>query len=174
MPRVPKISAGSGTMPGEASTMPTMAVNTIRSVTFGLVSSRYSRQRRRDEPSAASGGLSGSVDTAQGYHGGCGLRRPERRGFQAARPERAQQGHHDYDQEGGAAVVQRREQQRQMEMHHRDADADLQEYREHQQCAEEAQQRPGGARNDQKARDDQKAAHDDRTQAVREMDGDSG
>src|SRR5271156_4706191 len=121
MPKVPKISAGSGTMPGEASTMPTMAVNTIRRVTFGLVSSRYSRQRKREMPGAASGGLSGSVDTAQGYHGGGGLRLPGRSGFEGPRPERAQHSHHDDDQEGGAGVVQRRERQRQMEMHHRDA-----------------------------------------------------
>ena len=40
MPNVPKISAGSGTMPGDANTMPTTAVNTINRLTLGLVSSR--------------------------------------------------------------------------------------------------------------------------------------
>ena len=40
MPSVPNSSAGSGTMPGEASTMPTIAVKTINRLTFGLVSSR--------------------------------------------------------------------------------------------------------------------------------------
>jgi hypothetical protein len=40
IPSVPKISAGHGTMPGEASTIPTMAVNTINRLTLGLVSSK--------------------------------------------------------------------------------------------------------------------------------------
>jgi hypothetical protein len=40
MPNVPKISAGKGTSPGDASTMPTMAVNTINKLTLGLVSSK--------------------------------------------------------------------------------------------------------------------------------------
>jgi uncharacterized membrane protein AbrB (regulator of aidB expression) len=34
--KLPKINAGKGTMPGEASTMPAMAVNTISRVTLGL------------------------------------------------------------------------------------------------------------------------------------------
>jgi hypothetical protein len=37
---VPKINPDSGTQPGEASTMSTLAVNTIRKLTYGLVSSR--------------------------------------------------------------------------------------------------------------------------------------
>ena len=43
IPNVPNTSAGSGTMPGEARTIPTIAVNTINELTLGLVSSRYSR-----------------------------------------------------------------------------------------------------------------------------------
>jgi hypothetical protein len=48
MPSVPNTSTGSGTMPGDASTMPTIAVNTISRLTFGFVSERYSRHRGRD------------------------------------------------------------------------------------------------------------------------------
>ena len=48
MPSVPNTSTGRGTMPGEASTMPTIAVNTISKLTFGFVSERYSRHCGRD------------------------------------------------------------------------------------------------------------------------------
>jgi hypothetical protein len=48
MPNVPNTSAGSGTIPGEARTIPTIAVNTISKLTLGFVSERYSRQPRRD------------------------------------------------------------------------------------------------------------------------------
>jgi hypothetical protein len=48
MPSVPNTSAGSGTIPGEARTIPTMAVNTINKLTLGFVSDRYSRHRGRD------------------------------------------------------------------------------------------------------------------------------
>ena len=40
MPIEPKISAFSGIQPGDASTMPTMAVNTMSRLTLGLVSSK--------------------------------------------------------------------------------------------------------------------------------------
>ena len=43
MPSVPNTSAGNGTIPGEARTIPTIAVNTINKLTLGLVSSRKSR-----------------------------------------------------------------------------------------------------------------------------------
>ena len=43
MPSVPNTSAGSGTIPGEARTIPTIAVNTINKLTLGFVSARYSR-----------------------------------------------------------------------------------------------------------------------------------
>src|SRR5579863_8666321 len=43
MPRVPNTNAGNGTIPGEASTIPTIAVNTINKLTLGFVSSRKSR-----------------------------------------------------------------------------------------------------------------------------------
>ena len=93
MPIVPKISAGSGTMPGEASTMPTMAVNTIRRLTLGLVSSRYSRQRQRCKLEARRAGdyrgastrLKGTMPAA-GSRAAAGLG-----GLWRARPERAQQ-----------------------------------------------------------------------------------
>jgi hypothetical protein len=43
MPRVPNTNAGSGTIPGEARTIPTIAVNTINKLTLGFVSSIKSR-----------------------------------------------------------------------------------------------------------------------------------
>jgi hypothetical protein len=43
MPKVPKSSAGRGTNPGEARTIPTIAVNTINKLTFGFVSWMKSR-----------------------------------------------------------------------------------------------------------------------------------
>jgi hypothetical protein len=43
MPRVPNTNAGSGTIPGEARTIPTIAVNTINKLTLGFVSSKTSR-----------------------------------------------------------------------------------------------------------------------------------
>src|SRR6202041_1231803 len=66
MPRVPNTNAGSGTIPGEARTIPTMAVNTISKLTLGLVSARYSRHLRQDsevisESSGAIAMSSGSV-----------------------------------------------------------------------------------------------------------------
>ena len=48
MPRVPNINAGSGTIPGEARTIPTIAVNTINKVTLGFVSSKKSRHPGSD------------------------------------------------------------------------------------------------------------------------------
>ncbi len=48
MPSVPNTNAGSGTIPGEARTIPTIAVNTINKLTLGFVSERYSRHRGRD------------------------------------------------------------------------------------------------------------------------------
>ena len=48
MPRVPNTNAGSGTIPGEARTIPTIAVNTIYKLTLGFVSERYSRHPGRD------------------------------------------------------------------------------------------------------------------------------
>ena len=48
MPRVPNTNAGNGTIPGEASTIPTIAVNTINKLTLGFVSERYSRHPGRD------------------------------------------------------------------------------------------------------------------------------
>src|SRR5690606_6865956 len=41
MPSVPNTIASSGGIPGTASSMPTMAVNTSNATTLGLVSSRY-------------------------------------------------------------------------------------------------------------------------------------
>jgi len=43
IPSVPNSNAGSGTIPGEAKTIPTIAVNTISKLTLGFVSERYSR-----------------------------------------------------------------------------------------------------------------------------------
>src|ERR1700682_4810584 len=43
MPSVPSTNAGSGTIPGEARTIPTIAVNTINKLTLGFVSSKKSR-----------------------------------------------------------------------------------------------------------------------------------
>jgi hypothetical protein len=43
MPSVPNTNAGSGVSPGEARTIPTIAVNTINKLTLGFVSERYSR-----------------------------------------------------------------------------------------------------------------------------------
>ena len=48
MPRVPNTNAGSGTIPGEARTIPTIAVNTINKLTLGFVSARYARHPGRD------------------------------------------------------------------------------------------------------------------------------
>ena len=48
MPSVPNTKAGSGTIPGDASTIPTTAVKTIKELTLGFVSSRKSRQPGRD------------------------------------------------------------------------------------------------------------------------------
>ena len=39
MPRLPQTSAANGGQPGLASSVPTIAVNTISATTFGLVSS---------------------------------------------------------------------------------------------------------------------------------------
>ena len=63
IPIDPKTNADNGIQPGEANTMPTMAVNTMSRLTLGLVSSKYSRQRQRGMAGVASGGLSGRVDT---------------------------------------------------------------------------------------------------------------
>jgi hypothetical protein len=43
MPSVPNTNADRGTIPGEAGTIPTIAVNTINKLTLGFVSSRKSR-----------------------------------------------------------------------------------------------------------------------------------
>src|SRR5271165_2431924 len=56
MPSVPNTNAGNGTNPGEARTIPTIAVNTINKLTLGLVSSRKSRH-----PGLESTVISGSV-----------------------------------------------------------------------------------------------------------------
>src|SRR5271170_7669225 len=48
MPSVPNTNAGSGTIPGEARIIPTIAVNTINKLTLGFVSERYSRQPGRE------------------------------------------------------------------------------------------------------------------------------
>jgi len=48
MPSVPNTNTGSGTIPGEARTMPTIAVNTINKLTLGFVSARYARHPGRD------------------------------------------------------------------------------------------------------------------------------
>jgi len=40
MPMLPKTNGVNGTQPGAASTIPTIAVNTMSSVTLGLVSSK--------------------------------------------------------------------------------------------------------------------------------------
>ena len=109
MPMVPKISAGRGTIPGEARTMPTRAVNTINRLTLGLVSSRKSRQRLT--LSAVMGGLFGAVDTAQGYHADRG-----------GRPQCPEQPDHAAHQERSTGVVQRCDGQRDAEMHGCDAD----------------------------------------------------
>src|ERR1700722_4366292 len=109
MPTVPNNRAGSGTMPGDASTMATTAVNTINRLTLGLVSSRKSRHRLT--PTSAIGGLSGRVDTLQGYHADRGRR-----------PQGAQQSRHADDQEGGARVVQGGQGQRDAPMHGRQSD----------------------------------------------------
>ena len=47
-PSVPNTNAGSGTIPGEARTIPTIAVNTINELTLGFVSSVKSRHPGRD------------------------------------------------------------------------------------------------------------------------------
>src|SRR5271163_3229948 len=106
MPTVPNNRADSGTMPGEASTMPTIAVNTINRLTLGLVSSRKSRHRLK--PTRAMGGLSGRVGTLQGYHADRGRR-----------PQGAQQSHHADDEESGAGIVQGGQSQRDAPMHGR-------------------------------------------------------
>jgi hypothetical protein len=64
MPSVPNTSAGSGTIPGEARTMPTMAVNTINKLTLGFVSSRYSRHPGRN--SAVISESSGAIAMSSG------------------------------------------------------------------------------------------------------------
>src|ERR1700693_5735284 len=98
MPSVPKSRAGNGTKPGDASTMPTMAVNTINRLTLGLVSSMKSRHRLM--PTRAIGGLVGRVGTMQGYHADCGCR-----------PKGAQQSHHADHEESGSCIMQCRERQ---------------------------------------------------------------
>jgi len=64
MPSVLNTSAGSGTMPGEARTIPTMAVNTINKLTLGFVSERYSRHRGWDN--AVISGSWGAIATVSG------------------------------------------------------------------------------------------------------------
>src|ERR1035438_642058 len=120
MPSVPKIRAGSGTNPGDARTMPTTAVKTINRLTLGLMSSRKSRHRLG--PTTAIGGLSGMVDTMQGYHA-------DRR----RRPQRPQQPHHADDQKSGAGIVQGSYGQGHTPMHGRYTERNLQQDRQHQQ-----------------------------------------
>src|ERR1700690_4154514 len=103
MPIEPKINACSGIQPGEANTMPTIAVNTINRLTLGLVSSRKSRQCGA---ATAETGLSGTVDMWQGY-------------------QHPQQRYHANDQQGGARIMHGGQRQGQAEMHHRNANADL-------------------------------------------------
>jgi hypothetical protein len=64
MPRVPNNNAGSGTIPGEAKTIPTMAVNTISKLTLGFVSSMKSRHPGWD--SAVIRASSGAIAMAEG------------------------------------------------------------------------------------------------------------
>ena len=52
MPIVPNTKAGSGIIPGEARTIPTIAVNTINKLTLGLVSSAKSRHPGWDSAAA--------------------------------------------------------------------------------------------------------------------------
>src|SRR3984885_15806537 len=158
---VPNISAGNGTKPGEASTMPTTAVNTISRVTLGLVSSRKSRHRPK--PGRVMGGLSGRVGTMQGYHADCGRR-----------PKGAQQTHHAHHQKSGACVMQSREGQGYAEMHGRHADANLQCNSGHQQEPRppQAVARGGsGARGCGQPQGQQKPDRDPGTQAVGEKNG---
>ena len=65
MPSVPNTNAGSGTIPGEASAMPTIAVNTISKLTLGFVSSMKSRHAGRD--SAVISGSLGAIAMASGW-----------------------------------------------------------------------------------------------------------
>jgi hypothetical protein len=64
MPNVPNTIVERGTMPGEASTIPTMAVNTINKLTFGLVSSKKSRHPARE--SAVIRGSLGAIAMGNG------------------------------------------------------------------------------------------------------------
>src|SRR6202035_3539816 len=59
MPSVANTNAGSGTIPGEARTIPTIAVNTINKLTLGFVSSIKSRHPGWD--SAAISESSGAI-----------------------------------------------------------------------------------------------------------------
>jgi hypothetical protein len=59
MPSVPNPKAGSGTIPGEAKTIPTIAVNTINKLTLGFVSSMKSRHPGRE--SAITSGSWGAI-----------------------------------------------------------------------------------------------------------------
>src|SRR3984957_4825690 len=136
MPTVPNNRADSGTMPGEASTMPTTAVNTINRLTLGLVSSRKSRHRPK--PTRAMGGLSGRVGTLQGYHA-------DRR----RRPQGAQHGDHADDQEGGAGIVQGGQGQGDAPVHGGDPDANLQTDGEDQQAPGKRQPPALGAQGDE-------------------------
>src|ERR1700722_1015064 len=120
MPTVPKSSAGNGTHPEDASTMPTTAVNTISRLTLGLVSSRKSRHRL--VPTRAMGGLSGRVGTMQGYHVDGGRR-----------PKRAEQSHQADDQKGGACIMQSRQRQWDPPVHGGNSQRNLQRDCEYQQ-----------------------------------------
>jgi hypothetical protein len=64
MPSVPNTKAGSGTIPGEAKTIPTIAVNTINKLTLGFVSARYSRHP--DWDSAVISESSGAIAIGSG------------------------------------------------------------------------------------------------------------
>src|SRR6202044_330544 len=145
MPTVPNNRADSGTMPGEASTMPTTAVNTINRLTLGLVSSRKSRHRPK--PTRAMGGLSGRVGTLQGYHADC-----------RRRPQGAQHRDHADDQEGGTCVVQGGQGQGDAPVHGGDSDANLQSDGENQQTARERQPPALGAHGNQNPQRDQDRA----------------
>src|ERR1700761_6177273 len=105
MPMDPRSSACRGIQPGDASTMPTMAVNTMSRLTFGLVSSRKSRHWGA---ATAENGLSGTVDMRQGY-------------------QHPQQRYHANDQQGGACIMHSGQGQGHAEMHHGDAAADPQQ-----------------------------------------------
>src|ERR1700683_2414407 len=64
MPSVPNTKAGSGTIPGEARTIPTIAVNTMSKLTLSFVSARYSRHPGED--SAVISESSGAIAMCSG------------------------------------------------------------------------------------------------------------